>query len=153
MLLSDIAIVTLPTKKLGTYALVARRLGGHDGQRQENQQVESRKSEDAMVTEAELKADDDKLSGRCPLTVRFTGSIRSTGPGTVAYTFLRSDGATGPTFTLVFKNAGTQAVFTTWTLGDSSGLPSYSGWQAIRILSPNELESNHNTGSFAISCK
>ncbi len=105
------------------------------------------------VKDAGLKADEAQVNGQCPVTVRFTGYVTATGPGIVKYTFTRSDGATGPVFTLEFKEASTQYVTTSWTLGDASALPTYEGWQAIKILSPNEFESNHETGRFAIACQ
>lgn len=104
------------------------------------------------VTEAFLKADDAKMSGKCPIRVNFTGYITANGAGTVKYTFVRNDGATAPVYALDFKAAGTQAVSTDWTLGDAAVLPYYEGWQTIKILSPNELESNRETGKFSISC-
>jgi hypothetical protein len=104
------------------------------------------------VTEVFLKADNAIGSGPCPVTIRFTGYISTDGPGTVKYTFTRSDGALGPVEILDFKAAGTQSVSTTWTLGDATSLPSYEGWQSLKVLSPNELESNHKTGSFVVKC-
>jgi hypothetical protein len=104
------------------------------------------------VTGADLKADEAKLLGPCPLMVKFTGHLTTNGPGTVKYTFTRSDGATGPVFTLDFKSAGTQQVSTAWTLGDATALPTYEGWQALKVLFPNEVESSHETGSFILSC-
>jgi hypothetical protein len=103
------------------------------------------------VTEAGLSPDEAKVLGPCPATITFTGYITTNGPGTVTYTFTRSDGARGPAFTLAFKDAGTQAVTTTWTLGGTA-LAAYDGWQAIKILTPNEVESSHETGRFVLSC-
>jgi hypothetical protein len=54
--------------------------------------------------------------------------------------------------TLDFKSAGTQSISATWTLGDAKSLLSYEGWQAVKIVSPNEFESNHETGSFVMKC-
>ena len=104
--------------------------------------VASAHRQDFRVTEALLKADATGMSGPCPLKVVFNGYITANGPGTVKYTFERSDGATGPAYAVEFKEAGTQAVSTDWTLGDASALPQFDGWQAIRILSPNELRSD-----------
>src|SRR5689334_7338699 len=64
--------------------------------------------EEARVTSASLKADDARPAGPCPVTVNFSGYIKTAGPGTVKYTFTRSDGATAPVSTLFFKEAGTQ---------------------------------------------
>src|SRR6266404_7893938 len=110
-------------------------------------------TDDFRVTNAFLKADDARMSGPCPLRVVFNGDITTNGPGIVRYTFTRSDGATGPVFTMAFRTAGRQRVNTDWTLGDDGALPNFAGWQAIRILYPNEMESNHETGSFSISCR
>ena len=108
--------------------------------------------EEFKVTEVFLKADDGRPSGPCPLRVIFNGYITANGPGTIKYTFTRSDGSTGPVYAMEFKKAGTQAVMTNWTLGDARVLPRYAGWQAVKVLSPVEIESNHETGSFEINC-
>ena len=106
-----------------------------------------------QVTEVFLKADDDgRPTGPCPLRVTFRGYITANGPGTIKYTFTRSDGATGPVYIMEFKRAGTQPVMTDWTLGDARVLPRYAGWQAVKVLSPAEIESSHETGSFEINC-
>ena len=109
-------------------------------------------SEEFKVTEVFLKADDGRPTGPCPLRVTFRGYITANGPGTIKYTFTRSDGATGPVYIMEFKEAGTQAVMTDWTLGDPRVLPRYAGWQAVKVLSPAEIESNHDTGAFEINC-
>ena len=103
------------------------------------------------VTGAWLKADRAKNTGRCPLTVNFGGGITADGPGVVKYTFGRSDGARAPVYTLEFDAAGTKPVHTTWTLG-GPGLPSYKGWQTIKVLSPNELSSPKAEGAFEVAC-
>jgi len=112
----------------------------------------STSSAQSRVTEAFLKADDGRMSGNCPMRVVFNGHITVDGPVTVIYTFTRSDGATAPTYKLEFQQAGTQSVTTDWTLGDERDLPAYSGWQAIKIISPDKLESSHETGAFSIAC-
>ena len=103
----------------------------------------------SRVTEAVLKAEPVR-SGPCPVTVTFNGYITSDGPGTVKYTFGRSDGATGPVHTLEFKTAGTQAVTTTWTLGGPDTV--FEGWQIIKVLSPNAVESKPEAGAFTLRC-
>src|SRR5687767_3300462 len=106
-----------------------------------------------QVTEMVLKADDGRMSGPCPLRVVFNGSITANGPGTIEYTFVRSDGATGPSYKMEFLKAGSQPVTTDWTLGDATTLPRYEGWQTIKILSPNEIESSREAGRFEINCQ
>ena len=108
--------------------------------------------EEFKVTEVFLKADDGRPTGPCPLRVVFRGYITANGPGAIKYTFTRSDGATGPVYIMEFKKAGTQPVMTSWTLGDPRVLPRYAGWQAVKVLSPVEIESNRDTGSFEIHC-
>jgi hypothetical protein len=109
-------------------------------------------SQTGRVTAVILKAGDARPSGQCAIAVTFGGSIRTDGPATVQYTFARSDGAVGPVHVLEFKEAGTQSVSTTWTLGDAKVLPTYEGWQAIRILSPNQIESSREAGGFSLTC-
>ena len=104
------------------------------------------------VTSAVLTADSASVSGKCPLTVTFTGAITTNGPVVVTYTFARSDGATAPHQTLEFKGAETKAVSTSWTLGAADQLPFYEGWQSLQVLAPNQLESSPKAGAFAIKC-
>jgi hypothetical protein len=108
--------------------------------------------QDFQVTNVVLKAGDANPSGKCPVTIKFAGAITANGKGAVQYTFTRNDGATSPIQTLSFTEAGTQTVSTDWTLGDASLLPHYEGWQAIKILSPNQMESSHETASFIMNC-
>src|SRR5437588_9460300 len=114
--------------------------------------IASAHRQDFRVMEAMLTADDARLSGPCPIKVVFNGYIKTDGPGTVKYTFTRSDGATGPVLTTDFKEAGRQPVSTDWTLGDASVLPHFEGWQAIRILYPNEIESSREVGKVETKC-
>jgi hypothetical protein len=95
-----------------------------------------------QVISATLTASPEAYDGQCPVTIKFSGNITIKGRGTVKYTFERSDGASGPAYAMEFKEAGTQAVSTEWTLGDASALPHFEGWLAIKILSPNELQSD-----------
>jgi len=104
------------------------------------------------VTEVVMKADTPRVEAICPIRIVFHVYISVNGPGTVEYTFMRSDNSSGPILKMEFLKAGTQSISTEWTLGDQKSLPSYEGWHAVKILEPNELESNHDTGSFSIKC-
>ncbi len=96
----------------------------------------------------ELKTAD--VRAVCPATVTFNGSITVDKPGTVRYIFTRSDGAIDTiTKVLRFRRPGTKPVSTTWTLG-GPGLTYYKGWQAIKILSPQPMESAH--ADFELGC-
>jgi len=112
----------------------------------------SAQKQEFRVTEVMLQPDEAKPSGRCPVTVHFSGHITTNGPGTVKYSFTRSDGATAPVSILEFKAAGTQSVSTDWTLGDATVLPAYDGWQALKVMAPNEMESSHELGAFRLDC-
>ena len=69
-----------------------------------------------QVTEVALVAQPVAHNGACPATISFVGRIKANGRGRVAYTFLRSDGARGPVFTVDFDEAGEKEVSTTWTI-------------------------------------
>ncbi len=100
-----------------------------------------------------LKAIPESYSGKCPAKIRFEGKITVTGVTRsikVQYKFIRSDGALAPVETLVFDHDGSKTVSTTWTLG-GPGLPSYTGWEAIRIVYPQELDSDH--AAFSGTCE
>ena len=102
------------------------------------------------VTGLNLKANSRETSGPCPINVGFSGFITVNGPGEVRYKFIRSDAELGgQEFILKFKEAGTQPVVTSWSIG-GDGRPSFAGWEAIQILSPNSQESNH--ALFNIAC-
>lgn len=103
-----------------------------------------------LVTASSLSSTPAKSQGRCPVTINFSGAITVNGKGTVQYRFLRSDGAVGPLQVLQFDSAGTKPVSTIWSLG-GPGLSTYSGWQAIDIVSPNVMQSEK--ASFAFQCE
>jgi hypothetical protein len=91
-----------------------------------------------------------EYEGPCPGTIRFTARIKSDGPAQVAYTWLRSDGATAPTESIFFSAAGERVVSTTWTLGDAAVLPRFEGWQQLRVLAPADVLSNQ--ARFTLKC-
>jgi len=105
----------------------------------------------AKVTKATLAASPKLFAGDCPKKIVFAGSITVDAPTTVTYVFIRSDGAkdTKPK-TLTFASAGTKNVSEeSWTLGGAS-LSNTKAWEAIRVTSPNVVESPHAT--FQLSC-
>jgi hypothetical protein len=99
------------------------------------------------VTGVTLTASPHPKAARCPVTLNFSGTITANGPGVVKYTFVRNDGGMAPAFTMEFDAAGTKPLGTTWTLD----LPAYEGWQAVKILSPNEMFSEKAT--FRLECE
>jgi hypothetical protein len=99
------------------------------------------------VIEAWLQVDAPVHAGRCPVTLRFRGRISAVGgSATVSYRFLRSDGATGPVHSVTFDSPGSKDVETTWRLGGS-----YRGWQALKILDPQEMQSER--AAFQVTCR
>lgn len=95
---------------------------------------------------ATLKADPTAYKGPCPFMIGFRGKIAVKQAGEVKYTFIRSDGALAPVNTLVFHKPGSKNVSTTWRIGRT-----YSGWIAIKVISPYEVESNK--ANFRIFCE
>jgi hypothetical protein len=86
------------------------------------------------------------VQGTCPKTIAFSGLITvNGGPVTVTYRWERSDGALGPTQNIFFGAASAQVVNETWQLGAS-----YSGWERLHILAPNDTLSNQ--ASFTLTC-
>jgi photosystem II stability/assembly factor-like uncharacterized protein len=113
--------------------------------RHEGPEDEKREETGTPNLTATLRAEPADYSGPCPGTIHFAGEITGT-VSDVAYTFVRSDGATGPV-EKVSLASGKAAVSTTWTLSTAS----YSGWQALKIVSPLELTSNQ--AEFRFTCK
>jgi hypothetical protein len=99
-----------------------------------------------------LTANPDNYVGRCPAKITFSGTITVNQAGRVKYTFLRSDGAIDTRdLSLDFDGPGSKPVETTWTLG--AAVPAFQpfrGFQSIKILSPNEMESNK--AAFVMHC-
>ena len=86
------------------------------------------------------------VTGACPKTISFSGLITASGgPMTVTYRWERSDGALGPTQSIFFGAASAQSVTDTWQLGAS-----YSGWERLHILTPNDMSSGQ--AAFMLTC-
>ncbi len=103
----------------------------------------------AAGLEASLSASPTSYSGKCPAVIQFNGVIRYDRTGRVQYKFIRSDNANAPVQTLNFTRPGSMPVHTTWTLGGAQ-LPSYSGWEAIQIIYPQQVTSNR--AAFRMRC-
>lgn len=103
---------------------------------------------------ATLKAIPESYAGQCPAKIKFEGVITvkniTRPPLKLQYKFIRSDGASAPVNTLTFDKDGSKRVNTTWTLGGPE-LPTYTGWEAIKVVYPQDVESNH--ADFKIQCR
>jgi hypothetical protein len=82
--------------------------------------------------------------------ITFKAKLQATAAGRVKYTWIRSDGATGPIEYVDFTEAGVMHVETTWTPGDASTLPTFVGWEQLKVLSPNATVSNK--ANFKLTC-
>lgn len=97
------------------------------------------------VTSVMAYATPPSYSGPCPFEFTFSAIITVNGPGTVTYVWDRSDGSPGPVQSAAFASAGSQMVTDAWYLGGT-----YSGWERVRILTPNSTMSNEAV--FTLNC-
>jgi hypothetical protein len=104
------------------------------------------------ATKAYLEADPIEYVGHCPTTVKFYGTISVNGPGSVLYTFQRSDGSYVAESKLVYGDAGSHPVQMSWKVGNYyASTRAYNDWAQISVSSPNALTSNK--ARFSITCK
>ncbi len=82
-------------------------------------------------------------------TFTFTAKIYTNAATTVKYTWLRSDNASSAEQSITFTGAGMQQVTTTWLLG-ANGNGTRTGWQRIKVTSPNDALSNQ--AEFTLIC-
>jgi hypothetical protein len=111
-----------------------------------------------------MAATQPSFQGVCPQEVTFQGTIRVSANGTVKYQFVDSKGPVSPVHTLEFFN-DTEKIVTfkqrlpaAGTIGGLAATPGpappsgprlapnsdpniHTGWRALRVLSPNRLES------------
>ena len=97
------------------------------------------------------KADPVAYQGVCPIKINFAWKVSVAGGGKVTYQILRSDGVAASSETIAFEGAGSKDVTSSWTLGRADAPRSYSGWQTLKILAPNELQSERI--AFSVDCK
>lgn len=106
------------------------------------------------VTDVDMGINTSSVDVSCPSGKKFvfTGNIFVSGPGTVTYHWIFSNGDTSDKETLTFDEEGSQSVSTSWTLGskkDVSPNP-FGGWAQLYVDSPN----NQSFGRvhFSITC-
>ena len=93
------------------------------------------------VTQVNLYPTPGSYEGHCPIAVHYRGVVVASGPGTVRYTFLRSDNATAPVSTLQFESAGAKEISDTWQVGGAGR--NFELWKSLLVLGPGPaLESN-----------
>lgn len=99
------------------------------------------------VTGVVVTVSPSTYSGGCPKTFQFAARITANAPGTVTYKWERSDGASSSPQTAVLTAAGVQIVRSSWELSQAS----FSGWERLHILAPNDLTSNK--AAFTLNCE
>lgn len=100
------------------------------------------------VNKPVLTAEPSSYSGKCPVTIKFTGVIEVHGSGgRVRYQFIRSSKEKLPERELIFDSPGTKEVTDTWRLGESGFV---YGWEYIKILEPQPQDSDK--AEFKINC-
>jgi hypothetical protein len=97
------------------------------------------------VTGVTASVSQPSFSGPCPYQFNFSAIITTNGSGTVTYQWERSDGASSSPQTVYFGSASSVVVTDYWFLGAS-----YGGWERVRILSPNSMQSNEAV--FNLNC-
>jgi hypothetical protein len=104
-------------------------------------QQQSQAPSGLRVTQVNLYPTPGSYEGQCPIAIHYRGVVVASGPGTVRYTFLRSDNATAPVSTLQFESAGAKEVSDTWQVGGAGR--NFELWKSLLILGPGPaLESN-----------
>lgn len=96
------------------------------------------------VTQLTIAASPAAYSGSCPKDITFYGTITTNGRGEVKYRWVRSDGSETSESTIGFDFASSKTVENSWSRSGGSG------WERLKIVSPNTLESSQ--ASFSISC-
>lgn len=110
------------------------------------------------IAEVTVKAEQPKYNGKCPATVKFTGTITSEGgAGTVKYKFVRSDGTPTLPEELTFDAPGTKEVSYSLEVFKnrfSPRLEEYvptTGSVRIQILEPSQK--NSELATYSVSCQ
>lgn len=96
------------------------------------------------VTQLTIAASPAAYSGSCPRDITFYGTITTNGSGEVKYRWIRSDGTETGESTLGFDFASSKSVENSWSRNGGNG------WEKLKIVSPNTLESSQ--ALFSISC-
>jgi predicted chitinase len=110
------------------------------------------------VASATLRSETREYKGKCPVTIKLTGTIDATGKsGTVKYRFIRTGNTPGITITelpkeLLFDAPGSQNVSTTYDVYFNSGVKGQPEdfWVELEILEPVNLKSAR--ANFAVQC-
>jgi hypothetical protein len=107
-----------------------------------------------QVTSVSMSSNASSVAVSCPPGKKFvfTAKISVNAAGTVTYHWVTSDGGTSNDETLVFNEAGSQSVSTSWALGTKKSVSPnpFSGWVQIYINNPNHQ--SFGRINFKITC-
>ncbi len=117
----------------------------------------------ALVKTVTLKADPSDYQGKCPVGIKFNGSITATRAGTVKYQYVSHDNKKSPELTLKFDKAGTKTT-RLWSrtlskpeagskIAAAPGKSTWDhqGWYRIDILDPKPTGSVK--ANYKVACK
>ena len=91
------------------------------------------------VVDVSLVSSPQEFKGPCPATVSFQGKITVAGsPGQIRYQFVNEQGEATGQGSLQFDSVGTREVQTSRVIGTKGRAETYSGWEELRILSPQQ---------------
>ena len=117
-----------------------------------------------FITDLTYEVDRPNWVGKCPVGLKFTGSISTSRAGTVKYRTVGHDGSTSPTSSLEFDSAGTKAVgvwgetiaepkaSATLSAGSSGEGPDVSGWRRLEIVEPSGFAPSA-AAEYAVTCQ
>jgi hypothetical protein len=94
-----------------------------------------------------------QYTGSCPVNLKFSWGLISTGPATVNYSFVRNDGGHSSNSQSVDIPQANHSVpvYETWSLGaNKPQFANYTGWVNILITSPNQVQGKIG---FTIHCQ
>lgn len=103
--------------------------------------------QDTNFLNVKITAEPKNYSGICPATIKFHIEFKTTSlsPITVKYQIFRSDSAKSDIRTISLSKLNPKKITDTWQLNQD-----YSGWKAVRILSPLKMDSNK--AEFTVKC-
>jgi hypothetical protein len=84
----------------------------------------------------------NQYAGSCPVDLEFHWGVLSTGPTTVTYTFVRSDGGRSSNELSIYLPSANRSIpiVDHWKLGNRSPqFANFSGWIQLEIQSPNPI--------------
>jgi serine/threonine-protein kinase len=147
---SGVATITTSALAVGTHTITASYGGDQNFNASAGGPLTQTVSAKLALTATATVSPTSYSGSTCPAVFTFSGTIHvSSGPVTVTYKWIRSDGAIAPEHTINFTGSGAQdqsVAPETWTLSANG-----THWEAIQIISPGSAQSNEAT--FTLNCQ